>query len=149
MRILVLEHDKALAQTYKEFFEACNHTCSLASDRRSAFLLLSTQRFDTLLADLPMGGFDYGDLLNLIQNYKGSEKIRVFVVRPTEFSTDTYAILKQIGIAGFFTKSITVDLLQKIFSKDGDAMELKEDKLKNYLSKKTGVKNSSRDIMTD
>lgn len=141
MNILVMEQDECLSETYREFFEECGHKCQIACDRKSAILHLRSQKYDTLLADLPIPDFDFGDLLETLHDNPLNKKIRVFVVRPFEFSVSTYNVLKQIGIAGFFTKSLSKSILDQIFSKEKEELEIKNKtyKKKNQSKGKPGT----------
>lgn len=141
MKILVLEQDESLSETYREFFEECGHKCQTACDRKSAILHLRSQKYDTLLADLPIPDFDFGDLLDTLHDNLLNKQIRIFVVRPFEFSVNTYNILKQIGITGFFTKSLSKSLLNQIFSEEKKQLEIKNkaDKKKNPPKGKSGT----------
>jgi DNA-binding response OmpR family regulator len=80
MKILVVENDKQLADTFKEFFEFYGHHCEIATNRNAAIMLLSAKKFNTIVADLPLSDFDCRSFVfNILANYP-DKKVKVFVI---------------------------------------------------------------------
>jgi DNA-binding response OmpR family regulator len=113
MKILMICNNRDVAETIKEFFDVCGHKCEVATDRKSAVLLLFLNKFDVVIADLPLPGFDYSDLLISLK-CNTAAKVKVFIVAETDFSTNATNILREIGITGVLKKPISVKILERM-----------------------------------
>jgi len=113
MKILMICNNRDVAETIKEFFDVCGHKCEVAADRKSAVLLLFLNKFDIVIADLPLPDFDYSDLLISLKR-NGTTNAKVFIVAETDLSTSTTNILREVGITGVLKKPLSVRLLERM-----------------------------------
>lgn len=113
MKILMICNNRDVSETIKEFLEVCGHKCEIATDRKSAVLLLFLNKFDVVIADLPLSDFDYSDLLVSLR-CGSTTKVKVFIVAETDFSTNTTNILREVGITGVLKKPLSVKILEQM-----------------------------------
>jgi CheY-like chemotaxis protein len=112
MRILVIENDQGVSDTFREFFEFCGHTCETANDRVTTILQVFTKKFDVIFADLPLPDLDHGRFASIVEANDPERKIRIVVVSNYDVHNKE-TILKEIGVGKIFKNFPSLDLLEK------------------------------------
>ncbi len=112
MKILVIENDKGLIDTYREFFDLCGHEYEIAANKEAATLLFLSFKCDIIIADLPLPDFDCRRfVLNLADSR--IDKNRVIVMSNKGFNENDRRILNEIGIVPIFKSELPLKLFEK------------------------------------
>jgi DNA-binding response OmpR family regulator len=115
MKILVIETDKCLIETIKEFFDLCGHECEIATNRETAFLLLFSFEPDIIIADLPLPDLDcHRFVSNLVDNH--IDKSRVIVMSNNGLSANDKKALSEFGVAPIFKSELSLESFERNIS---------------------------------
>ncbi|MCX6257679.1 MAG: response regulator transcription factor [Bacteroidia bacterium] len=101
MKILIVEDEKALADSILTYLEQEGNICEAALDFQTASEKISLYRYDCLIIDLTLPG---GNGLTLINELKATESEAGVIIISAKDSTDDKIIGLDIGADDYLTK---------------------------------------------
>jgi DNA-binding response OmpR family regulator len=78
-KILIVEDDLDLVETYTDLLEAQNHTVTSVLKASEAIRMLTNQKLDVVILDLNLPGDSGVIVINFIRSYKPISALRIIV----------------------------------------------------------------------
>lgn len=134
LRVLVIDDDKALAETIAESLERRGHACSVCTSGKSGVARLESERFDVVLTDLKMA--DLGGLEVVKRCRDALPDAEVFVI--TGFGDVKTAVeAMKLGASHYLQKPIDLAELRAVVDKSAERVHTVTD-LRRQIDEKFG-----------
>lgn len=109
-KILIVDDDVFICRMAKKAFELENHQVVIATDGKSAFKCMLSERFDLLITDLLMPEMNGWELLKTTQDHPEIPRIPVIVITGTRGLEQRVELLKS-GAADILEKPFQIEEL--------------------------------------
>jgi two-component system response regulator HydG len=134
LRVLVIDDDKALAETIAESLERRGHDCSVCTSGKSGIAKLERESFDVVLTDLRMG--DLGGLEVVKRSREVLPDAEVFVI--TGFGDVKTAVeAMKLGASHYLQKPIDLAELRAVVDQSAERVHRVRD-LRQQIDEKFG-----------
>ncbi|MFC2172784.1 HD domain-containing phosphohydrolase [Acidobacteriota bacterium] len=127
-RVLVVDDEKGMRTTLRQFLEKEGHVVETAEDAEKAFQILDEKEFDVVLADIIMPKISGVELLESIQ--KASPELKVILITG-EPTVETAAKAVREGAFDYLVKPVTREEIWKVVGHAAIVKEL-EDENRRY-----------------
>ena len=137
VRVLVVEDDKALADTIRDVLERKGHAISLAYSGKAGAALIKAEDFDVVLTDLRLGDLDGFSIVKLVRELQPEAEVSVVSGVNDIRNLQT---AKKLGATDFILKPIEMDELRAIVEKSAERVRLSKANrdLRQQLDEKFG-----------
>lgn len=119
-QILLIEPNKLLSKTYKQFLEANDNQVAVAADAQQAILAIDEFLPDAIVLELQLAGHSGIEFLYELRSYSDLTKIPVIVhtVVPLKTLSSGHEVLDKLGVKGYLYKPQTsLDDLRRAIEK--------------------------------
>ncbi len=101
MKILIVEDEKLLSRSIKEYLESSNCVCEIASTKNDAFLKISLYEYDCILLDLSLPD---GHGFEILKELKSKNKTEGVIIISAKENLETRIEGLQLGADDYLTK---------------------------------------------
>ena len=126
-RILIVDDEKGLLESIREYLTANGHEVVTASSAADALPLLDSEEFDAVVSDIVMPGISGVDLIREVQNRQKDTRSILMTGHP---SVETAIDAIRLGVVDYITKPIRMgelkDILDNAVASKGDARKSRE-----------------------
>lgn len=123
MRILIIDDERAIAQTLKEFVESLGYECEAFTDPRQALARHGETHFEVVLTDLRMPWIDG---IQLMGRLAAGSSAPVMIAMTGHAGMESAMTCLECGAYAYFTKPLDlrrlVGTLRKVEQELGDRM---------------------------
>ncbi|TLX85121.1 MAG: response regulator transcription factor [Thaumarchaeota archaeon] len=113
MRILLIDDNKPISDMYSLYFKISGHECTVANNGKEGIELILRQKFDLVLLDLLMTGFNGFSVLDELDELNKTNDLRLIVLTAMDLKPHEQAELLKRGVNHCFDKKLPLDELIK------------------------------------
>ena len=147
-RILVVDDEKSIRITLREFLQSEGYDVQIAGDAQEATEILKTEEFDVVISDIIMPKVSGVELLSRIQAASPHVKVIIMTGEPT---ADTAAKALRKGAFDYLTKPIRKEAVLEVVAKAVGLKSLEDenrmyrDRLEQLVEERTRALEQSRE----